>query len=191
VGDAPTTYTLLKSLTVILVCMWVGGLLSKFLGEYFTLPGYIGAMIVAAVLRNVAEATGVLKIDSRTVDDLGTVALSLFLSMALMSLKLWELLELALPMMVILSVQVMMMGAFAAFVTFRVLGRDYDAAVMAGGHCGFGLGATPNAVANMRSIVERFGPAPRAFLVVPMVGAFFIDFSNALIITAYINLIRG
>ncbi len=191
VGEAPTTYTLMKSLTVILVCMWLGGLLSKFLGAYFTLPGYIGAMIVAAVLRNVVEATGVLKFDNRTVDDLGTVALSLFLSMALMSLKLWELLELALPMMVILSVQVAMMAGFAAFVTYRFLGRDYDAAVMAGGHCGFGLGATPNAVANMRSIVERFGPAPRAFLVVPMVGAFFIDFSNALIITAYLNLLRG
>jgi len=190
-GDAPTTYTLLKTLTIILACMWMGGLLSKVLGQYFTLPGYIGAMIVAAVLRNLVEATGALKVDHRTVDDLGSVALSLFLSMALMSLKLWELLELALPMMVILSVQVVMMGAFAVFVTYRLLGRDYDAAVMAGGHCGFGLGATPNAVANMRSIVERFGPAPRAFLVIPMVGAFFIDFSNALIITVYLNLIRG
>ena len=190
-GDAPTTYTLLKALTIILACMWLGGVLSKFLGQYFTLPGYIGAMIVAAVLRNLADATGKLRIDVRTVDDLGSVALSLFLSMALMSLKLWELLELAVPMMVILSVQVLVMGAFAAFVTYRLLGRDYDSAVMAGGHCGFGLGATPNAVANMRSIVERFGPAPRAFLVVPMVGAFFIDFSNALIITAYINIFKG
>jgi ESS family glutamate:Na+ symporter len=84
-----------------------------------------------------------------------------------------------------------MMAAFAYFVTFRGMGRDYDAAVMAGGHCGFGLGATPNAVANMRSLEERFGPAPRAFLVVPMVGAFFIDFTNAIIITTFINLIRG
>jgi ESS family glutamate:Na+ symporter len=90
-------------------------------------------------------------------------------------------------MLVILMVQVVMMGAFAYFVTFRLMGRDYDAAVMAGGHCGFGLGATPNAVANMEALVERFGAAPRAFLVVPMVGAFFIDFTNALIITAYIN----
>ena len=115
---------------------------------------------------------------------------SLFLTMALMSLKLWELLELAVPLMIILSVQVAMMAAFAYFVTFRMMGRDYDAAVMAGGHCGFGLGATPNAVANMRALVERYGAAPRAFLVVPMVGAFFIDFSNAMIITFYINLVR-
>ncbi len=190
-GEPPTTYALLKSLTLILGCMWAGGSLSAFLGQYFTLPGYIGAMIVAAVVRNLAEATNAMSINTRSVDDLGSVALALFLSMALMSLKLWELLYLALPMLVILSVQVAFMGAFAVFVTYPVMGRDYDAAVMAGGHCGFGLGATPNAVANMGSIVERFGPAPRAFLVVPMVGAFFIDFSNAIILTVYLNLIRA
>jgi ESS family glutamate:Na+ symporter len=187
---APTAYLLLKMLTVILVCMAVGGLLSKWLGQFVTLPGYIGAMLVAAAARNLAEATRAVDIDSRTVDDLGTIALSLFLTMALMSLKLWELLDLALPMLVILVAQVTMMGLFAYFITFRVMGRDYDAAVMAGGHCGFGLGATPNAVANMEALVERYGPAPRAFLVLPMVGAFFIDFSNAVIITTYINLVR-
>jgi len=93
-------------------------------------------------------------------------------------------------MLVILAVQVMMMALFAYFITFRLMGRDYDAAVMAGGHCGFGLGGMPTAIAGMTSLVERFGPAPRAFLVVPMVGAFFIDFTNALIITTYINLVR-
>jgi ESS family glutamate:Na+ symporter len=189
-GEAPTSYTLLKVLTVILVAMWGGSLLSGWLGQYITLPGYIGAMLCAAVLRNVGDATKVLRIEGRTVDDLGTIALSLFLAMALMSLRLWELLDLALPMLVILTVQVVVMAAFATFVTFRLMGRDYDAAIMAGGHCGFGLGATPNAVANMTSLVERFGAAPRAFLVLPMVGAFFIDFTNALIITAYINLVR-
>ncbi len=187
-GEAPTAYLLLQMMAVILVCMALGGLLSKWLGQFVTLPGYIGAMLIAAVVRNVAEGTGALRIATRTVDDLGTIALSLFLTMALMSLKLWELLDLAGPMLVILLVQVTMMGLFAYFVTFRLMGRDYDAAVMAGGHCGFGLGATPNAVANMNSLVERFGAAPRAFLVVPMVGAFFIDFSNAIIITTYMNL---
>ena len=93
-------------------------------------------------------------------------------------------------MFVILMAQVMMMAAFAYFVTYRFMGRDYDAAVVAGGHCGFGLGATPNAVANMTSLTERFGAAPRAFLVLPMVGAFFIDFSNALVITTYLNFIK-
>jgi len=186
-GRAPTAYLLLQTLTIILACMWAGGILSAWLGRFVTLPGYIGAMVVAAVVRNVADASGRLQIEERVVDDLGTIALSLFLTMALMSLKLWELLNLALPMLVIVTVQVAVVAVFAWWVTFRVMGRDYDAAVMASGHCGFGLGATPNAVANMESLVERFGAAPRAFLVVPMVGAFFIDFTNALIITTYIN----
>ena len=186
-GEPATAYTLLKVLTIILVAMWAGGLLSGWLGQYVTLPAYIGAMIVAAVVRNVVDVSNIARIEQRTVDDLGTIALSLFLAMALMSLRLWELLDLAVPMLVILLVQVTMMAAFAYFVTFRVMGRDYDAAVMAGGHCGFGLGATPNAVANMEAITERYGPAPRAFLVLPMVGAFFIDFTNALIITTFIN----
>ena len=189
-GEPATAYTLLKVITIILIAMWAGGLLSTWLGQYVTLPAYIGAMIVAAVVRNVADLSGLLRVEQRTVDDLGTIALSLFLAMALMSLRLWELLDLALPMFVILVAQVLMMGAFAYFITFRVMGRDYDAAVMAGGHCGFGLGATPNAVANMEAITERFGPAPRAFLVLPMVGAFFIDFTNAIIITTFINWVR-
>ncbi len=186
-GPAPTSYTLLKVLTIVLIAMWAGGLLSRWAAQFVTLPAYIGAMLLAAAFRNGADLSRRLRIEQRTVDDLGTIALSLFLAMALMSLRLWELLDLAVPMLVILIVQVAMMAACAYFVTFRVMGRDYDAAVMAGGHCGFGLGATPNAVANMEAIVERFGPAPRAFLVVPMVGAFFIDFTNALIILTFIN----
>jgi len=187
-GEAPTAFRMLKVITIILAAMWIGSLLSGWIGRYFTLPAYIGAMLVAAVFCNGAGAAKI-KIEQRVVDDLGTIALSLFLSMALMSLKLWELLDLAVPMLVILTVQVSMMAAYAYFVVFRFMGRDYDAAVMAGGHCGFGLGATPNAVANMEALVERFGPAPRAFLVLPMVGAFFIDFTNALIITGFINLV--
>jgi ESS family glutamate:Na+ symporter len=205
-GAPPTSYTLLKVITLILVAMWAGGLLGAWIqgqrlpqftmfgytvgGSPITLPAYIGAMLIAAFVRNAADFTRIIRIEQRVVDDLGTIALSLFLSMALMSLRLWELLDLAIPMLVILSAQVAMMAAFAYFVTFRLMGRDYDAAVMAGGHCGFGLGATPNAVANMEAIVHRFGPAPRAFLVVPMVGAFFIDFTNALVITTFINWVQ-
>ena len=188
-GEAATAYLLLKTMTVVLVCMALGGLFSKWLGQFVTLPGYIGAMLIAAVFRNVAEGTGLLKIEQRVVDDIGTIALAIFLTMALMTLRLWELLDLAGAMLAIGFVQVAMMAAFAYFVTYRLMGRDFDSAVMAGGHCGFGLGATPNAVANMEALVERFGPAPRAFLVVPMVGAFFIDFTNAVIITTYINLV--
>ena len=189
-GEAATAYLLLQILTVVLACMALGGLLSAWIGHFVTLPGYIGAMLVAALFRNVADATKIMKIEQRVVDDLGTIALALFLTMALMSLRLWELLDLAGPMVAILAVQVAMMAAFAYWITFRVMGRDFDAAVMAGGHCGFGMGATPNAVANMEALVERFGSAPRAFLVLPMVGAFFIDFTNAVILTAFINFVR-
>jgi ESS family glutamate:Na+ symporter len=188
-GEPATAYSLLKILTVILFAMWVGSLLSDWLGQFVTLPAYIGAMIAAAAIRNFDDFYKPIEIEQRTVDDLGTISLNLFLAMALMSLRLWELLDLAVPMLIILLVQVVLMGTFAYFLTFRIMGSDYDAAVMAGGHCGFGMGATPNAVANMEAIVEKFGPAPRAFLVIPMVGAFFIDFTNALIITAYINLV--
>ncbi len=189
-GEAATGYTLLKTMAIILVAMALASVLSGWLKQYLTLPGYIGAMIVAAVFRNSLDASGVIRLNQRVVDDLGTVALSLFLAMALMSLKLWELLDLALPMWFILTAQVTFLGLFTYWVTFRLMGRDYAAAVMTAGHCGFGLGATPDAVANMRSVVERFGPAPQAFLVVPMAGAFFIDFSNALIITGFINWVK-
>ncbi len=187
-GEGGSAFRLLRAIGTILVAMWLGSWLSGWLGQYVTLPAYIGSMIVAAVMCNTAPLVKV-RIDDRTVEELGTVALSLFLTMALMSLKLWELLDLALPLLVILTVQVAMMAAFATWVVFRLMGKDYDAAGMAGGHCGFGLGATPNAVANMEALTERYGPAPRAFLVIPMVGAFFIDFTNAIIITAYLNIL--
>ncbi|MBM3792081.1 MAG: sodium/glutamate symporter [Acidobacteria bacterium] len=185
-----TAYSLLKILTIALMAMWIGSLLSQWLGRFITLPGYIGSMIAAAVMRNLADLTPRIKIEQRLVDLVGTIALSLFLAMALMTLQLWELLDLAIPMLIILMAQVVALAAFSYFITYQVMGRDYDAAVMAAGHCGFGAGATPNAVANMEALVERFGPAPRAFLVLPMVGAFFIDFTNALIITAFINFVR-
>ncbi len=189
-GDAPTAYKLLKNLAVILFAMAIGGLLSRWLGQFMTLPAYIGAMIVAAIMRNLDDKFKFIKIDQRAIDDLGTMALSLFLSMALMTLRIWELLDLAIPVLIILVAQTLLMGLFAFFVTYRFMGRDYDAAVIAGGHCGFGMGATSNAVATMRAIVEKFGPSPKAFLIVPMVGAFFIDFTNALFITAFINFLR-
>ena len=170
--------------------MWGGSwLTAAFAAAGFTLPAYIGAMLVAALLRNLDDATGAIGISQRIVDDLGTVALSLFLVCALMTLRLWDLVGLALPLTVILVVQVAAIAA-AALAVFRVMGRDYDAAVMSGGFCGFMLGTTANAMANMEALTERYGPAPKAFLVVPMVGAFFIDFTNALLITACLNFWR-
>ena len=187
-GEDKESYALLKALVVILVAMWGGATVGGWLtAAGITLPAYIGAMLVAAIIRNVDDATGWIGLSQRTIDDLGSVALSLFLVLALMTLRLWELAGLALPMVVILAVQVALIAA-VCWPIFRVMGRDYDAAVMAGGLCGFMLGTTANAMANMEALVDRYGPAPRAFLVVPMVGAFFIDFVNAVIITVCLNL---
>jgi len=168
----------------------VGSWVSRgFASLGITLPAYIGAMFVAAIIRNFDDLTGWLGLDQKVIDDLGHVALNLFLVIALMTLKLWELAGLFLPMLVILFAQVVMV-ALAAMLVFRLMGRDYEAAVMSAGYCGFALGTTANAMANMKAIVERYGRAPRAFLVVPMVGAFFIDFTNALIITIFLNLFK-
>ena len=169
--------------------MWMGSIVSGRLEAWgLTLPAYIGAMLVAAVIRNVDDATGIVGLSQRTIDDLGNVALSLFLVLALMTLRLWELAGLALPMVVILVFQVGLIAAVCFWPVFPAMGRDYDAAVMSGGMCGFMLGTTANAMANMEALVDRYGPAPRAFLVVPMVGAFFIDFINAVLITVCLNI---
>jgi glutamate:Na+ symporter, ESS family len=187
-GEDKESYALLKALSVILVAMWVGSGVSAWITSIgVTLPAYIGAMLVAALIRNLDDVTGLIGLSQRTIDDLGTVALSLFLVMALMTLRLWELAGLALPMVAILVVQVALIVA-VCWPVFRLMGRDYDAAVMGAGLCGFMLGTTANAMANMEALVDRYGPAPRAFLVVPMVGAFALDFTNAVIITVFLNL---
>lgn len=190
-GEDIESYALLKALVAILVAMWAGGFVSGVFTSFkLTLPAYIGAMLVAALIRNLDDWTGWLRLSQKVIDDLGTVALSLFLVLALMSLKLWELAGLALPLTVILLVQVGLVALISLRIVPRVMGRDYDAAVMSSGFCGFMLGTTANAMANMGALVERYGPAPRAYLAVPMVGAFFIDFTNALLITACLNLFR-
>jgi glutamate:Na+ symporter, ESS family len=187
-GEDKESYALLKALVVILVAMWIGAWVSGgFAAAGITLPAYIGAMLVAAVIRNVDDVTGWIGLSQRVIDDVGSVALSLFLVLALMTLRLWELAGLALPMVVILMAQVTLV-AIACWPTFRLMGSDYDAAVMSGGLCGFMLGTTANAMANMEALVDRYGPAPRAFLVVPMTGAFFIDFINSVLITWCLNL---
>ena len=152
-----------------------------------TLPAYVGAMMVGALIRYLDDRTGWIGLPVATTDLIGNVCLALFLAVALMNLKLWELAGLAAPLLVNLGLQVALVALFCV-VVFRVMGRDYDAAVMGGGFIGFMLGTTANAMAVMRTLVERYGMAPRAFLVAPLVGAFFIDFTNALIITGFINL---
>lgn len=153
---------------------------------HFTMPAYIGAMLIAAAIRNIWDARGV-DLPMQEIDTLGSLSLNLFLSMALMSLKLWQLIDLALPMIVILLVQTVLMFLYANFVVFNVMGRDYEAAAMTTAFCGFGMGATPNAMANMKALAERYGAAPRAFFVVPLVGSLFIDFFNGIILTTFIN----
>ena len=164
---------------------WITGLITSF---GVTFPSYIGAMLAAAVIRNLSDLTGRYEVFSKEIDVMGSVSLSIFLSMALMGLKLWQLSELALPLVVMLLAQTAMMALFARFVIFNLMGRDYEAAVITAAGCGFGMGATPNAMANMNAIVARYGPAPKAYFIVPLVGSLFIDFINAFIITLFLNM---
>ncbi len=180
----------LKALTVILVAMGIGSWLSGVMKDAgLTLPGYVGAMIFGAMIRNVDDFSGRIGIPHDITDRIGTVSLTLFLAVALMNVKLWELTAVAWPLLVNLALQVVVIAFFCWAVVFRAMGRDYDAAVMSGGFTGFMLGTTANAMAVMRTIVEKFGPAPRAFLIAPIVGAFFIDFTNAIVITTFLNLL--
>ena len=151
-------------------------------GTWFELPTFVWALGGGVILRNILES--VLKIDifDRAIDVFGNASLSLYLAMALLSLKLWQLADLAGPLVVILGAQTIIMALYAAFVTFRVMGKNYDAAVLAAGHCGFGMGATPTAVANMQAITNMYGPSHKAFLIVPLCGAFFVDLINATVI---------
>ncbi|MGK3469027.1 solute carrier family 23 protein, partial [Klebsiella pneumoniae] len=163
--------------------------LNSFVSAVFnTFPNSCFGQNNGVILSNSLALAGLYRVFDRAVSVLGNVSLSLFLAMALMSLKLWELASLALPMIIILAVQALAMALYAVFVTYRMMGKNYDAAVLAAGHCGFGLGATPTAIANMQAITDRFGPSHMAFLVVPMVGAFFIDIVNALVIKLYLLL---
>ncbi|HPG51744.1 MAG: sodium/glutamate symporter [Spirochaetes bacterium] len=190
-GEDRESYVMLKSIVVILAAMWAGHWISAgFTAAGITLPGYIGAMFAGAIIRNLADVTGILSLSQRSIDDIGTVALALFIAMAMMTLKLWELAAVALPMLAVIAAQVLVVGVACFWPLFRLFGRDYDAAVTCAGFCGFMLGTTANAMASMESLAERYGPAPRAFLVVPIVGAFFIDFTNAIIITGFINFFR-
>lgn len=188
--DSSYTRVALKTLVVVLVAMWIGSGISQLItATGVTLPEYIGAMLVAAVIRNVDDRTRWFALSHGALDLLGAVALSLFLVMALMTLDLTRLANIAGPLLVMLAVQVALVTAVCLWPVFQLLGRDYDAAVTTGGFFGFMLGTTANAMAVMRTLVERFGPAPRAFLVAPLVGAFFLDFANALVITAFLNLL--
>jgi ESS family glutamate:Na+ symporter len=185
--DAP----LIVNMIILAGAMGIGSILSGWIQDLgVTLPAYIGAMMVASMLRNLDDVTGWLRIDTAALDFVGGFALTIFIVVALMDLKLWQLAGQALPLVVILVAQVVVVAIFALTISFRLMGRDYDSAVMSSGFVGFALGTTANAVVNMRAMVTKYGPAPRAFLVVPLVGAFFIDFVNAIVITFFVNWMR-
>ncbi|EKT4451692.1 sodium/glutamate symporter [Pseudomonas putida] len=184
-----TSFSFIETLALIAVSLLAGTLLNGVLrGTAFELPTFVCVLFVGVLLRNGLSAFGFYRVFEREVSVLGNVSLSLFLAIALMSLKLWDLAALALPFFALLAAQTLVMALFAIFVTFRVMGRNYDAAVLAAGHCGFGLGATPTAIANMQAVTQRYGASHIAFLVVPMVGAFFIDIINVIVIKLYLAL---
>ena len=180
-----------KAAAMIGIAMGVGGLITPLIKKAgLSLPAYLIPMLIAAIMRNVVDKT-----ENKTPIDeigiIGSVCLSFFLAIALMSMKLWELADLAIPLVVILLVQTIVMGLFAYFVTFNIMGRDYDAAVISTGHCGFGMGATPNAIANMEAFTSVNGFSTKAFLAVPLVGSLFIDFINAIVIQTFTSIFVG
>jgi glutamate:Na+ symporter, ESS family len=184
-----TTQSFLTALFIVLVCLAGGRLLANWMeGGGLILPDFLFALLLGVLIRNVASFTGLFRVDDRSIELIGGVSLSLFLVMALMAMKLLDLVSMAGPLLIILVLQVVVMAFYAVFVTFRVMGKNYDAAIMAAGHVGFGMSSTAAALAIMKAVTERTGVSPLAFLIVPMVGAFFIDIMNALIIQGFLAL---
>lgn len=185
--DRVTYRTLFETITMLAVCLVLGQYLADWNSHFtFKLPTFVWCLFIGIVLRNLLTHVFKRKIDSESIDILGNIGLSLFLATALMSLKLWLIAGLALPILLILLVQVVVIILYAGFVTYRVMGKDYDAIVLSAGHCGFGLGATATAVANIQAITNVYGHSFKSFLIIPMVGAFFIDILNALILNVFV-----
>ncbi|PJG84989.1 sodium/glutamate symporter [Conservatibacter flavescens] len=182
------TRSIIETITMMSICLFVGQYISEVVkGTVLQLPAFVWCLFVGTLIRNVLAHIFKFKVADEAIDILGNVGLSLFLAIALMSLKLWELAGLALPIFAILIIQVLLMVGYAIIVTYRVMGKDYDAVVLSAGHCGFGLGATPTAVANMQAVTSHFGPSHKAFLIVPMVGAFFIDLINNVLLKFFME----
>lgn len=186
-----TADSAVETLAMFAACLAFAEIVDGYDKEYFyDLPKFVWCLFAGVVLRNILTIGFKMNMFDRAVDVFGNASLSLFLAIALLDLKLWQLAGMAGPMAIILAVQTVVMILYATFVTYVVMGRDYDAAVLSAGHCGFGLGATPTAVANMQSITQSFGPSHKAFLIVPMVGAFFVDLINAAILTGFVEFLK-
>lgn len=172
----------------LILAVGIGTIISDLLTKTgMTFPIYIGAMIAAALIRNIGEYSGKFDIYMGEINNLGGICLSLFLGIAMITLKLWQLASLALPLIILLGAQLILIMLYTYFVVFRVMGKDYDAAVLAAGTCGFGMGATPNAMANMQVLCDRYAPSVKAYLLIPLIGSLFADFINSLVITFFIN----
>ena len=186
-----TSDTFIESLALIAIPLLIGTQITKILKDSaFTLPTFVWCLFIGVLLRNILQGLKVHKVFDREVSVIGNVSLSLFLALALMTINLSQLATLAVPILVILIAQVALMILFAAFITFKIMGKNYDAAVLSAGHCGFGLGAMPTAMVNIQTITNHYGPSHLAFVVVPLVGAFFIDLINALVIQGFLYFIR-
>ena len=184
--------SIIETIAMLSLCLLIGQYLDGLTkGTHIQLPTFVWCLFTGVIIRNSLTHLFKFQVADSAIDVLGSVGLSIFLAIALMSLKLWELAGLATDVLVILAVQVVFMAFFAIYVTYRMMGKDYDAIVLSAGHCGFGLGATPTAVANMQAITSRFGPSHKAFLIVPMVGAFFIDLLNAGILKMFLNVVEA
>ena len=179
-----------ETLALFAGCLAFAELMTSLTQGVIKLPTFVWALGGGVIIRNALDYVFGIKVFDRAIDVFGSAALSIYLAIALLSLRLWELTDLAAPLMVILLVQTLFLAAYATLVTFRVMGKDYDAAVLAAGHCGFGMGATPTAVANMQALTNQYGPSHKAFLIVPLVGAFFIDIINAFLLQGFISWLR-
>lgn len=177
-----------STLGMFALCIYFANLMTDFSqGKWFELPTFVWALGAGVILRNMLEHVFKVSIFDRAIDVFGNASLSLYLSMALLSLQLWLLADLAGPLVTILVVQTIVLILFTAIVTFKIMGSNYDAAVLAAGHCGFGMGATPTAIANIQAVTNTYGPSHKAFLIIPLCGAFFIDIVNAIVIQATIG----
>ena len=190
-GESANVAKRAEAVFAIFVAMGMGTLMNKALALLgISFPTYFGSLLVAALIRNFTELVpSAGKLPVAQITGVGSIALEIFLGIAMMSLRLWELAELALPLVTILIVQVLLMWFYARFAVFPLLGGDYNAAVLTGGVCGFGLGATPNAMANMKAVCSKHGYSSLPFIVVPLVGAIFVDIINVTVITVFLNVI--
>ncbi len=188
-SDSFTSNTMIVQIAVIASCMTIGSVVGTWFSDItgIVLPGYVGAMFIAVIFRNLNDKFNIVNLDLYSIDIISNICLGIFLTMALMTIKLWELSGLAGPMIVIVAAQVIFIALYGAFIAFRILGKDFDAAIMVSGMLGHGLGATPNALANINSVTSKYGNSTKAFLIVPLVGAFLIDLVAIPTIVTFIN----